>query len=184
MTEDAWRRIADRIESTWPGPAGAADRYRDQLDDLDPESVEQALDGLLIEYRNEAPSPRVVRERAREIPPDADGPSESPGYDAATDAPASTVEGDPLLAPSAGEPRRESQKATVALILGVAGLITIPIVLSVAAVIVGNRALDEIARSPGLGGARKARTGRVLGWIGLAIMVITVIVALVAGTTD
>ena len=183
MTDDDWRRIADRIASTWPGPVGAGDRYRDHLDDLDPDAVEEALDGLLIEYRNEAPPPRVVREHAREITPGGHAPPASSAYDQAAEAPVATVGDDPVLAPP-DAPSRESRRATVALILGVAGLVTIPIVLSVAAILVGNRALDEIARIPGLGGERRARTGRVLGWIGLAIMAITVIIGFVAGLTD
>jgi hypothetical protein len=183
MTEEQWRRIADRIESTWPGEPDAAEAYRSDLDPLDPDAVERALDDLLIDHRNEAPPPRVVRDRAREIA-SAGGPSQASDYDAAANAPPPTLGDGPATTPPPGTPPRESRRATVALILGVGGLVTIPIILSVAAIVVANGALAEIARTPGLGGEKRARVGRVLGWIGIGIMVVTVIVGLVLGLRD
>lgn len=163
MREDEWRRIADRIESTWPGEPGAGERYRSALDDLAPEAVHEALDGLLISHRTEAPSPRAVRAAARDL-----------------EAPSTP---DPASRPASGRPP-ESRRATLALILGVAGLITVPVLVSAAAVVVGTSALREIDATPGLGGARRARTGRVLGWIGLAMMAVAIAVGVVSGLTD
>lgn len=179
MTDDEWARIADRIASTWPGPDGDAEGYREHLDDLPPEAVERALDDLLIEYRNEPPPPRAVRERALDAP----GAVAPAGRDR-DDGEADDGAGEPVEAyRSEGAPEgpRQSPKATVALILGVAGLITIPIVFSIAAIVVGTRALREIAASPGLGGATRARLGRALGWFGIAVMAIVVVVGLVVG---
>lgn len=181
MTDDEWRRIADRIGSTWPGPASDAARYRDDLGDLPFEAVEQALDDLLIEYRNEAPPPRTVRGRARSAAPADDGLDHEDDDVAVVDGPEGGDVPESPAGDEAPEGPRESQRATVALILGVAGLITIPIVFSVAAIVVGTRALRDIEATPGLGGATRARLGRALGWFGIAVMAIIVIVGLAVG---
>jgi hypothetical protein len=78
-------------------------------------------------------------------------------------------------------PRQESSgKALASLILGVCGLFTIPVLCSALAIVFATQARAEIAESQGrLGGASNAQVGLVLGWIGLAIGVIEVVLALI-----
>jgi hypothetical protein len=60
--------------------------------------------------------------------------------------------------------------AIASLILSIAGLLLFPIVCSLAGLVLGYKARDEIARSGGsLGGSGLATAGIVLGWIGLAL---------------
>ncbi len=89
----------------------------------------------------------------------------------------------PVSRPASAAPV-ESRRATVALILGAAGFVTIPILVSTAAIVVANQALREIAADPGLAGEQRARVGRALGWIELAIIAITIVVAVIVGATD
>lgn len=182
MDDAQWGRIADRIESTWPGEAGWGDSYRDELGGLSPEAVERALDDLLIEYRNGPPPPDVVRRHAAAIPADELAPPDPAGWQ---EAPAGAGEGaapEPAT-PSHSRPAQEvppeSRLATVALILGAAGLVTVPIVVSVIAIVVANRALAEIEANPGLGGAQRARTGRLLGYIELTLVALTIVLGVV-----
>lgn len=80
-----------------------------------------------------------------------------------------------------GQAPARSSKATVALILGAASLVTIPLVVAVIAIVVANRALEEIARTPGLGGGRRARVGRGLASAELVIVAVVVVVATAFG---
>ena len=75
--------------------------------------------------------------------------------------------------------RRESGRATAAVVLGVAGLFLLPLVCSVMAIRVGGQALREIEADPDLGGADRARAGRALGWIGLVAWAAAVVLAIV-----
>ncbi len=194
MSDEQWRRIADRIESTWPGEPGAGDRYREELGDLDPEAVDAALDGLLIDHRNAAPPPGVVRDAVEALPAgetddggSGAGAAAEPGggWDTA-DAPAGRAgpgAPPPASRPVAG-PRPESRRATVALILGAAGFVTIPVVVSVIAIVVANQALREIAADPELAGEQRARVGRVLGYIELTVVALTVLIGVLVAVTD
>jgi hypothetical protein len=66
--------------------------------------------------------------------------------------------------------RRTPGKATAALILGILGLVLVPIIPSILAVVFGSGAKHEIDASGGrLEGRGLAVTGLVLGWIALAI---------------
>ena len=78
-----------------------------------------------------------------------------------------------------------STKATASLVLGICGLLVLPLVCSVLALVFGYQARGEIARSNGaLRGEGNATAGIVLGWIGtiFGILAIVAIIALVAGT--
>jgi len=59
-------------------------------------------------------------------------------------------------------------------------------VLSILAIVFGHQAKREIAERPGLGGAGLATAGIVLGWIGVALVVLAVlfIVLVVAASTS
>jgi hypothetical protein len=73
---------------------------------------------------------------------------------------------------SAGE---TSGKAIASLVLGIGGFVIFPVVLSILAIVFGRSAKREIAERPGLGGAGLATAGIVLGWIGVALTVVAVL---------
>jgi hypothetical protein len=74
---------------------------------------------------------------------------------------------------SAGE---TSGKAIASLVLGVGGFLIFPVVLSILAIIFGRSAKRDIAARPGLGGEGMATAGIVLGWIGVALTVVGIVI--------
>jgi apolipoprotein N-acyltransferase len=84
--------------------------------------------------------------------------------------------------PKCGHPRRIALgriegTAVAALVLGIFGLISCPVVLSIPALIVGNQALSKIRHDASLQGEGLARAGVILGWIGVGLGVIGVVIA-------
>ena len=70
-----------------------------------------------------------------------------------------------------------SGKATASLVLGIAGLIVCPLVCSVLAIVFGAQARNEIDRSGGrLAGRGTAQAGVVLGWIGVALCILGLVI--------
>lgn len=60
--------------------------------------------------------------------------------------------------------------------LGICGLVVLPLVCSVLAVIFGNQAKREIRASGGaISGGGLAKAGVILGWIGIALLVLLVV---------
>lgn len=86
----------------------------------------------------------------------------------------------PPLAPEA--PRRKSGLATASLICGIVGLVTcLP---SIPAVITGHLALADIKKSSGqVDGAGSAKTGLILGYIGICLSLVILGVSIIAGLT-
>ncbi|MEW6554871.1 MAG: DUF4190 domain-containing protein [Actinomycetota bacterium] len=78
-----------------------------------------------------------------------------------------------------------NSKATASLILGIIGLIICPLICSVLAIILGFTAKNEIAASGGYQtGESNARAGIILGWIGLALAVIWVVILILAAASN
>jgi len=79
-----------------------------------------------------------------------------------------------------------SGKAVASLVLGIGGFVIFPFVLSILAIVFGGQAKREIRERPGLGGAGMATAGIVLGWIGVALVVLAVlfIVLVVVASTS
>jgi hypothetical protein len=78
-------------------------------------------------------------------------------------------------------PSQTAGKATAALVLGILGLVLIPIIPSILAIVFGNSAKQQIDGSGGrLGGRGLASAGVVLGWVALALgaLLIIAVVAL------
>lgn len=77
-------------------------------------------------------------------------------------------------------PRPNSGLAITSLICGIAGLVLaaflVPLIASVVAVITGHMSLSQIKRDPSLGGKGLGITGLVLGYAGLAFLLIMIVV--------
>lgn len=78
-------------------------------------------------------------------------------------------EGSGVSAAIPAAPGETSGKAIASLILGIAGLVMLPVVAPILAIIFGVSAKREIASRTGLGGEGMATAGIVLGAIGLAL---------------
>ena len=72
--------------------------------------------------------------------------------------------------------RDTNGKAITSLVLGIGGFLVCPIVLSVAAIVIGGQARNEIRSSQGRQtGEGMAKAGVILGWVSLALSAIFVI---------
>lgn len=76
-------------------------------------------------------------------------------------------------------PRMEGT-AIVSLILGIFGVISCPVILSIPAVVVGNQARQKIRSDPSLDGDALAKAGVILGWIGIGIAALALLGFIVA----
>lgn len=81
--------------------------------------------------------------------------------------------------------RRTEGRAVAALILGILGIISCPLILSVPAIIVGNQAQQKIREDPSLEGEGLARAGVIMGWVGVGIAALGILVGifLIAAST-
>ncbi len=70
-------------------------------------------------------------------------------------------------------PQQTSTMAIISLIAGILGLTFMPFIGSIAAVITGPMAKREIRENPTLSGEGLATAGVILGWIGIALGVLT-----------
>ena len=74
------------------------------------------------------------------------------------------------------QPQTTPGSATAALILGICAVLVCPIICAPLALVYGNKARNEIDGSGGrLGGRGMATAGIVLGWIGVALAVLSII---------
>jgi hypothetical protein len=77
-------------------------------------------------------------------------------------------------------PIKNSNWAVIALISGIAGLTLVPFLGSLIAIIGGYAAKDDIHNSMGrLVGESMATWGLVLGWIGMALIIITLCLSII-----
>lgn len=82
----------------------------------------------------------------------------------------------PLAAPL--RPPETSGKAIAALVLGIVGVLFVPLVCSILAIVLGRQAKREIQAEPRLGGEGMATAGTVLGVVGLCLFAIGVLLLL------
>ena len=68
----------------------------------------------------------------------------------------------------------------VALVLGILGITTCPLILSIPAVIVGSQARTKIRNDPMLEGDSLARAGVILGWVGIGLAALALVAAVLA----
>jgi len=74
-------------------------------------------------------------------------------------------------------PTQTSGTATAALVLGICGFFVCPLICSIAAIICGNIAINDIDRSGGrVTGRDMAKAGLILGWVGVALCVIGILI--------
>ncbi len=99
------------------------------------------------------------------------------GSEVSDQAPVCPKCGHPRTAPRSG---RTEGSAVAALILGILGITTCPLILSIPAVIVGNQARAKIRLDPTLEGDSLARAGVVLGWIGIGLAALGIAIGLLA----
>jgi hypothetical protein len=69
--------------------------------------------------------------------------------------------------------------AIAALILGVLGIVACPLVLSIPAVIVGTQARRRIREDPTLEGESMARVGVILGWVGIGLAALGIVIFII-----
>ena len=62
--------------------------------------------------------------------------------------------------------------------LGICGIVVFPLIPSVLAIVFGHSARRDIEAQPGLGGGGMATAGIVLGWVGVALVVVGVVLIL------
>src|SRR5207302_9893459 len=73
--------------------------------------------------------------------------------------------GHPVRPLGASTRKRMEGTAIAALILGIFGVISCPLILSIPAIIVGNQALSKISKDASLDGEGLGRAGRIVGWV-------------------
>lgn len=81
-------------------------------------------------------------------------------------------------------PRPSSGLAITALITGIGGIVLswtfVALLASIVAVITGHMALSQIRRNPALSGRGMAIAGLILGYAGVALLVIMIVIALMS----
>ncbi len=82
------------------------------------------------------------------------------------------------MEPGAASFQRTSGNAIASLILGIAGLFVFPLIPSILAVVLGRKAREEMAADSSVGGDGFASAGVVLGWIGIALSAIGILIAI------
>jgi Domain of unknown function (DUF4190) len=78
-------------------------------------------------------------------------------------------------------PSRTSGLAIASLVLGIVGLVAVPLIASALAVVLGEKARVELVRDPALAGEGLARAGVILGWIGIVLVVGAILLVLAVG---
>ena len=76
---------------------------------------------------------------------------------------------------SLGAHGRTSGMAIAALVCGIAAFVAIPVIGSIAALVLGYGARKEIERTPGLEGEGYASAGIILGWIGVGLIILGIV---------
>lgn len=72
--------------------------------------------------------------------------------------------------------RRTEGTAVASLVLGIAGLVVCPLICSILAVIFGSQAQGRIRADPSLEGEGMAKAGSILGWVGIGLTAIGIVV--------
>ena len=76
-----------------------------------------------------------------------------------------------------------SGNAIASLVLSIVGLVFFPLVPSIIAIVLGRSAKRDIRQRPGLAGEGMATAGIVLGWVGVALIALAVVLFVLLVTT-
>ena len=117
-------------------------------------------------------------------PPAAPPPAPSPGAPPPPPGYAAPAQPAPYGYQTQPVGQRTSGKAVAALVLGIAGWLVAPFILSVLGIVFGALARKEIANNPALGGRGMANWGFWLSITGLAAWVVLIIVLVAVGTSN
>lgn len=203
MTAAEWEAIAARLETAWPPfPLDRRALYFEVLSDVDMHGVASAVDELLREGWEQLPAPGVIRQRALQRAGAGPAPSSSPVPPPGPSSPSAAFlppvppppPGVPLSPAMAGGTTAFGESATrpddgtpgtavASLVLGIVGLLVVPIVCSILAIIFGVIALGEIKKNPRRGGRTMALWGLWLGIVATALWVL-LLFALVGASDD
>jgi hypothetical protein len=115
-------------------------------------------------------------------PPASDAPTyASPDGQPAYGAPAQAPYGAPAYpqqpygyGPGYGYAPKQNTLAIVSLVSGIAAFVVLPLIASIVAVITGHMSLKQLKTS-GEGGRGMALTGTILGWIGIGLAAIGIV---------
>lgn len=80
---------------------------------------------------------------------------------------------------NASQQQTLSSKALVSLILGILGLVALPIIGPVGAIWLAKLAEVEVSQDPSLSGRELAKAGRVLGWLSLGLTACGAVLAII-----
>jgi hypothetical protein len=107
-------------------------------------------------------------------PEEIEAVAEQPAYEPPSPPPVPVPPRVPPVPPATSPPT--SGLAVASLLLGIGGLTILPLLGSIAAIILGYMARSEIRRSPGrVGGEGVATAGIVLGWISVGVSVLIIL---------
>lgn len=87
----------------------------------------------------------------------------------------------PHARPAAG--RRTEGTAVASLVLGIAGFIICPLIPSILAIVFGNQAQGKIRQDPSLEGDGMAKAGVILGWIGVGLAALGILIVILVAAT-
>lgn len=151
----------------------------------------------LSTYAPDGPKPQAASEAPSA--PAEQGMGSAPPVEQTSVAPSQSAPVSPYQAPQSPVPQGApipgqtptSSKATTALVLGIIGTVfglcgcyglIVALPCGIIAIIFGNDVLKQVAANPALEPDRgKAKTGMILGWVGIGISVLFTILAVVLG---
>lgn len=76
--------------------------------------------------------------------------------------------------------RQHPTSAIVALVMGIIGLVALPLIGPIIALIAGYQSRNEVAERPDVYTDDLGRVGRILGWIGLGLALFGILIAVAA----
>lgn len=80
---------------------------------------------------------------------------------------------------AAAKPDQTSGDAVASMVLGICGLVVLPLIPSIIAVLLGNRAKRDIRAHPQMRGAGMATAGLATAWVGIGICSLAVLVLMI-----
>jgi hypothetical protein len=168
-----WDGMARRLTLAWPSEPVEGERsalYYELLSEIPAEWVRRAVDDLVHEDRETSPPPGLIRSRAL-----AQSPTPLP---AAPTGPDPAWPPAPVVTAPVAPAGRTSGKAVAAMVLGICGILVVPVVCGILGVVFGWLALKDTGRDPTLGGRGMAIAGLACGAAGLVLWTALIVAAI------